>query len=778
MLQEYVRGGGALILTDSVDSATNYSWRCGSRDEDLRPRAKPPNFGAAATVVNSAKLAAFAACKGASACAAARKVLWAEVQTAMAKRGAQPSVALSGVAQASTSLNAWRHGAGPMLSVHLTNYSPQNVGNVTITLSTGAASALGAAPVAWLLSLDTAGAPPRKLAVAGEGSVRVSLRFSVHVVVLFASSDAEFRCREAGATARKALTGAVLAYRSSALRSAADDGADVSNFIAAWTTVLEADVLLSALSSPMNVTAAWYEQVGTYLTSMAASMTATMADIRNFAKNATRRVEQQTASMCAGDHGRECLAALDFHAATSPAANFSPLGTQQLYNPKVGYGWLGNTSTSHVFENAGVAPLHRSGIWNAKRSSVRVDVDVGDAAVPPRSLILTLVLGFHDIGSAAVSRALGINSSTHNCRVSGTPFNNDTCTRDRNFFASHAVSAWTGIASTGVSVSVNGGAPNDCMLGAYGHGPGFFLTRSCRIQLSHANQQSSKLRLDITLAPDNGTSGCFSHACGVSTFAWLVNALVLQLPTATMSPRAAASLAASDRFALSAMSEFSWLGPFDNEDATGMETVFPVEADLAHWPLKLSQRWVGKHEKQLGWRNFTASPTASAPHLPLSRLLPTRADNTGSAAFAVAFVKCLPATNTRTCNVTLHVGMSGRGSVSVLSATRPVARTVLVDDLISGLSPDEAESAVTLDAGRNALVIKSASTFSADAVAIDGKRSLMFGMEARDVPNNVGVIRDTNEWSVSLAVQLDTPNANAKVKTDDAMSSCQEVEAI
>ena len=39
------------------------------------------------------------------------------------------------------------------------------------------------------------------------------------------------------------------------------------------------------------------------------------------------------------------------------------------------------------------------------------------------------------------------------------------------------------------------------------------------------------------------------------------------------------------------------------------------------------------------------------------------------------------------------------------------------------------------------------------AVAIDGKRSLMFGMESRDVPGGMGVIRGENEWSIALAVE-------------------------
>ena len=47
---------------------------------------------------------------------------------------------------------------------------------------------------------------------------------------------------------------------------------------------------------------------------------------------------------------------------------------------------------------------------------------------------------------------------------------------------------------------------------------------------------------------------------------------------------------------------------------------------------------------------------------------------------------------------------------------------------------------------------KTTSEFAADAVAIDGKRSIMFGMESRDIPNGMGVIEAENEWSVALAI--------------------------
>jgi hypothetical protein len=95
--------------------------------------------------------------------------------------------------------------------------------------------------------------------------------------------------------------------------------------------------------------------------------------------------------------------------------------------------------------------------------------------------------------------------------------------------------------------------------------------------------------------------------------------------------------------------------------------------------------------------------------------------------------------------------MSGRGRVWLVNSKEQSA--VVEDRLIFGLIADENSVNVTLESGLNLVVMKTANTFAADAVAIDGKRSLMFGMESRDVPGGMGVIRGENEWSIALAVE-------------------------
>ena len=81
---------------------------------------------------------------------------------------------------------------------------------------------------------------------------------------------------------------------------------------------------------------------------------------------------------------------------------------------------------------------------------------------------------------------------------------------------------------------------------------------------------------------------------------------------------------------------------------------------------------------------------------------------------------------------------------------------VLNDRLIFGLVSAENSANVTLEPGVNLVVMKTANSFAADAVAIEGTRAPMFGMESRDVPNGMGVIKGQNEWSVALAVEKST----------------------
>ena len=679
LVKAYVRGGGRAIMINSGNQS------CGTRDEELKWRPGPafeqlekdPGLGSV-FVVDAAVFEAFVACTTPAACDAARDALWLDVSAALtSKGGAQPSVTLSGAAGSSVTVNVWRHGAGPMLSVHIVNYDSSEIGNLSVSVKAAHLHLHGEfeaklMPVARSLSLDTAGAAPVNLSVTVSKGQRLPTRLpedyvqvhipcctSVHTLIIFASSEEEFQCRESAAQARRWLQTSMLAYRSHALRQAAHDGSDMAPFVTQWSHLRNADALLGQLREETRGTSATYRNLQAELVAVTGALKATVSSIGAFVAGSESAHRGQVLEMCKAPPPNSCLRALDFNGGADSPAGFVPLGAHQAYDPAIGFGFVDN-STRLAFRNELPDALHRSGLFSADSSTIRVDVDLVSGT---DSLVLTLVSGWHDLGNQKVSAALGINGSA--CRVSGTPGDTDTCTRDRNFFANHATSSWTGFASTAVSVAVvpahdgepaaEPTPPSSCMLGAAGRGPGHFHTRSCRVNVSAA--RSTRVALEISLAPDGGTTGCWSHQCGITAFAWLANALVVQAPVADVSGmpvRAAASLAASDSNAKQAIRHWSWLGAFDNSDGDALDTVFPVERDLLRWPPRLNLSYAGKHGRTLSWKEHGAPLNDASPYLPLSRLLPSRSENTGSAAFAVARVWCATGGS-----ATLRAGMSG-----------------------------------------------------------------------------------------------------------------------
>ena len=234
------------------------------------------------------------------------------------------------------------------------------------------------------------------------------------------------------------------------------------------------------------------------------------------------------------------------------------------------------------------------------------------------------------------------------------------------------------------------------------------------------------------------------------SFAWLLNALVLQRPNATLGVRARASLAAADVYAAAAVRKWSWVGPFDDDHGNGMADQHEIEQQVLQTgaPPSTNVSYLGKTGEIVSWRTYQDGSEASAPHLPLSALLPTRELNTGSVGFAMARTYCAAAAG---CLRRIHVGMSDRGRLWLLSATGTHApQEIVTDNLLHGLTADEHETAVTLQQGWSVLLIKTLSTFAADTIAINGSRSSGWGGGTSTL--GLGILNGTNEWGVSLAI--------------------------
>ena len=206
------------------------------------------------------------------------------------------------------------------------------------------------------------------------------------------------------------------------------------------------------------------------------------------------------------------------------------------------------------------------------------------------------------------------------------------------------------------------------MLGETGLPNGYFRYRTCRVNISSAvaaavtrDGGSPKLQLDLILAPQNGMTGCWTELCGKMTFAWLLNAFVLQRPTAAvmgmLGPRARASLADADGYSASAVREWSWVGPFDDDHGNGMADKHAIETAVMRTglPPNLNATYPGKNGAAVQWRSWKDGEEAAAPHLPLSMLLPTRQLNTASVAFAMTRVHCTVASGASIASIASNV---------------------------------------------------------------------------------------------------------------------------
>eukprot|EP01051_Picozoa_sp_SAG22_P012170 SAG22_NODE_1241_length_5034_cov_4.301317_2_plen_1433_part_00 len=755
---KYVRGGGHAILINSGNQS------CGMRDEELAWRKHGALAGLQANP-GSGRVSIIGDMP--------EEQMEEQISTAI--NGSGQIVIVSG-APASTLMNTWRHGVGPMVSVNLVNYDiSHNVSQIGVSVGI-AELRHPSTPVARLLSLDFVGDVRSLPVTASAGRLHVTIpELQTHTLLVIASSDEEFQCREAAAQTRLWLQRSMLAYRSHALRQASREHKNISSIVLQWAHLANADSLLSILQgddATLHLDPGWYKNMQAQLQNSTVALQESMSSVQIFASESELRSRTEILEMCKSSL---CVAALNFNDAgfdDSPAG-FIPVASDQTYNSTRGFGFL-NTTGLLAFDTSKPDPLHRGGIFSRRSATLRIDIDlaVPKGASSASSLVLTLISGYHDLGAQSVlDQSLGVNLSSSDCKYKGRP-SNTTCIRTRNAIANRLTSAWTGFASTSVAVAVraagNISSPLSlCMLGSTGRNPGYFLTRSCRVNISAvAKIGSSRLQMDVVLAPDQGMTGCFGHNCGELAFAWLLNALVVSLPdnsaTDFVPARSRASLTAVDAMSATAIRDWMWIGPFDGSDGDGLNTDFGIESDLLQpigpLPALLNKTYAGKAGHTVSWKRYTAAPEGSAPYLPLSQLLPEREQNTGSVAFAIANIW-----SEAGGKASLQCGMSGRGRVWLVTTQRNGTR-VVEDRMIFGLTADESKAELSLARGWNAFVVKTESIFAADSVTLDGAPARSSGV----TEGKIGVQLRENEWSLALAIESSLP-PTLNLKTDDLL---------
>jgi hypothetical protein len=389
----------------------------------------------------------------------------------------------------------------------------------------------------------------------------------VHAIVVLASSEAELEMRAVAAEGRMWLQKAVLASSSHGTRLLATDGAARPNAMPVLTAADQALGQIQgeharAFADDDPVFQELRRNLNTSIDQLQGLMNDTQRGVGH--NEATRRLDHL--QMCAKPGS--CLAAVNFVSNTSRLAavsGYTAVGPRSAYSAASGLGFLNENDAvkdARVgFQTKLPDELHRSGIFNSYRSLFRMDVDLSSNTdgqpPPPSSLLLTLISGFDDLGSPTTAAG------------TGSTFGPTEAGRETKW--------WMGFASTAVSVivrpadgtatagdtSVVSAPAVPCMLGETGRPNGYFLTRTCRINVSSAMRLSPKgrLQIDLVLAPQNGMTGCWSGLCGKLSFAWLLNGLVLQRPTVALGLRARASLAAADAYAAAAVRTWSWVGP-------------------------------------------------------------------------------------------------------------------------------------------------------------------------------------------------------------------------
>jgi hypothetical protein len=572
---------------------------------------------------------------------------------------------------------------------------------------------------------------------------------TVHAIVVVASSEAELSTRAVAAEARMWLQKAVLASSSHGVRLLSKDGIALGAMPLLLQTDQELSMIQGEESRPFVDDPELKFNLTTRIAKLQLLMNVTQESIgRN---EAIRRLDHLQMCHTPGS----CLAAVNFVGYNaSTVSGFKSVTADTLYSASARVGFVDSGDAVQdsrlAFEAKGPDALHRSGVFNAYRSIFRLDLDLSTEEAPlPSSLLLTIVSGFDDLGSPSSSAALGV--------YGGQP---DPGACHGMPLGGHEMEAWMGLASTAVNVlvrpagdtvggAISAGVEQPCMLGETGRLNGYYLTRTCRINVSTAVQHSAKkLQIDLILAPQNGMTGCWSGSCGRMSFAWLVNAIVLQRPTVAMTPRQQDSLEMADAFTSHAVRDWWWVGPFDDGHGSAMTSQHAIEKSIAQTgrPPSLNASYASKNGSLVWWRAYKASDEAAAPHLPLSALLQgNRELITGSVAFAMASVHCAVAVG---CSKRIQVSMSDRGRVWLLSLSGEHApHEIIIDNLLHGLTYAEQEINVTLHAGRSVILIKTLSTFVADTLAINGSRS----PGSRICPKENGLLNGTNEWGVALA---------------------------
>ena len=634
-ISDWVRQGGHLVLWGEV----------GTRDEELRRRPSPvftelinnPGKGkvkstAASTPLEDVKTGnSFELSE-----AYRRKVPGAEEKLAKLLSQETPLVETS--LPPLLWLNVWQHGAGPMMSVQMVNYeidyekdTVATRKDFSIRLRVPDGVTYARADYFFTDYFTPNAAPPASKQLPftqKDGYVEVKIpHLEIFGTVVF-SSEKELEARTAAAETRKWYERLKIAKR-----CPGQDIADVAGLLK------ESRDYLDSIQGNVQVS----------------GFSALIEPGKTLAKRLREGVEQVTAEVTAlKEQSRnevldvEADYKFDFGEA-EVTGGWIQVTTQTLYTPDQGYGWLSTAGMAAVEAGDEGQPdaMHRDYIRSkpmSGRTSSKEAPRTGGSAEPANR---------ETSGQFRVDLPNGEYVATV---ITGDYF---------PYFG--------GLKTSTTHVDINGKS----MLYGDRYTAGYYQNRSCRLKVT------------------DGQIVCRFWSTGYgpfyrNSFEWLVNGLLIQRTDQGMTEETQKYLAQAEVRSASAIRDWYVIGPFDDDDCTGLDTVFGPERGI-----DINASYKGKNG-QIKWQRIPHL-AGDAPYVSLSGQF---SDVYETAGFALARVYCKKAMSAVLSASTTQLGL---GYVN--------GKEVFRDEYCAGLLPREERVAITLKKGWNTILIKSLNHF-------------------------------------------------------------------
>ncbi len=568
-------------------------------------------------------------------------------------------------------LNVWQHGGGPMTSVQMVNYDldltadrPRPVGPFRLSLRVDGAERFTAAR----LIRPEGDSVPLELEKHGT-EVRVTVPSLDLWAIVLLTAKGEWETRSLAAEARKWLERLRIASRCSGQERGAHD-----------EVIAQASGLLARIQG--RVTVDDFNRLREPLARTGKKLHQRVEQITENASALQKTTRAQILSV-------EAVRKFDF-GGTEALKGWTPVTVDATYTQTRGFGWTSKGQMTAV-DDGRPDPLHRDYIRSRDPAEYLDYRTRGEGnrqfkvEAPPLSpaefrvdlangeYLVTVVVGAYEAPGAGSVSAEGEAAVTY-------------------------VSANDRLVLLGKPIRI-----------------GYFDNPTFQVRVTDGH-----LRLQFS-GPNVGP---FYH----NTIEWLVNGLVIQGAGQALTSQATESLREAKLMGQAALREWAVIGPFRDEDYTGLDTAFGPERDA-----DLTRTYEGKHGRRQ-WRSHRQK-VGEAPGIDLNELL---GDSSQAVCFALTHVRCAEPTD-----AVLLLSTSKTGAAYVNG------KEVLRDGTAMGLMLRECQADIKLKKGWNAIRVKCVSHWS-------GPWSFWAGVTERDGSSIQGItVSSVGGHAVKLAPLLE-----------------------